>query len=59
MFSEENKATVLYGEALFSYDSHEKITTYPNKMSFRWLYNTINYLASFCNPHRINEKKMR
>lgn len=52
VFSKENKATVLYGDAMFSYDSHEKITTYPNKMSFRWLYNdTINHQASFCKTH--------
>ena len=60
VFSKENKVTVLYGDAMFSYDSHEKITTYPNKMSFRWLYNdTINHQASFYPPHRINEKNMR
>jgi len=57
VFSEKRKESVLYGDAIFLYSDHEDIIKYPDKMSFRWLYNnTINHQASFCQTNVLRNK---
>lgn len=50
----ECKADVLYGNVSNVYSDHSEIKMFPERLSFRWLYNdTINHQASFCKLEKL------
>lgn len=51
-----SKADVLYGNVSNEYTDHSELKTFPQKLSFRWLYNdTINHQASFCKLEKLKK----
>lgn len=52
----EGKADVLYGNVSNEYKDHSEVKTFPEQLSFRWLYNdTINHQASFCKLDKLKQ----
>lgn len=56
IFTKRQRDDVLYGDACFVLDNKKTIKTYPDTVSFRWLFNdTLNHQATFCKTEKLKK----